>query len=205
MPGSAPPRVLIGGVGYRHLCDYSVGTLVTDRLSERDWPASVSVEDVSYNPIALAQRLEDDPPGRRFTLAIVLSAVERPGRSAGAVHAYRWDQSLPDASSIQAAVVEAVTGVIALDNTLVVCRHLGVWPATVVVIEAEPAWHRFGDELSPAVAVAVDVVGDLATRLALDPALAARLPLSPLGRGACWSEPANDGTERSPGVARRCR
>lgn len=175
-------RVLVGGVGYRNLRDHSFGVLLVDALGAREWPAHVAVEDISYNPIAVLQRLEDDPPARRFGLAIVAGAVER-GRRPGTLDVYRWDQTLPDDAAIQSAVAEAVTGVIALDNTLVVTRRLGTLPPTTVVLDAEPALHAFGRDVSPAVARALDTAGDIVTSLALDPGSAALLRELPLGAG----------------------
>lgn len=175
-------RVLVGGIGYRNLRDHSFGVLAVERLAGRAWPPHVSVEDISYGPIAVVQRLEDDPPDRRFSLAIVVGAVAR-GRPPGTLSAYRWDNGLPDAAAVQAAVAEAVTGVIALDNTMIVARHFDVLPPAVV-IEAEPAIELFGQELSPALETALDRACDLAVGLALDPLLAERLPVAPLGGGA---------------------
>ena len=177
-------RVLIGGVGYRNLRDHSLGVLATDTLAAREWPAHVLVEDVSYNPIAFVQRLEDDAPDRRFGLAILIGAVARPGRKPGSLVIYRWDNALPDAERIQAAVSEAITGTIALDNTLIVGRQFGALPRDVVVIEVEPGWHEFGDELSPAIAAVLDRVCEAATRLALEPAGIARVPEAALGGGS---------------------
>jgi hydrogenase maturation protease len=176
-------RILIGGVAYRNLRDHSFGVLLVEALAAHPLPAGVSVEDISYNPIAVVQRLEDDPPEARFGLAIVAGAVER-GRPAGTLAAYRWDNALPDADTIQAAVAEAVTGVIALDNTLVIARHFGALPAAAVIVEVEPEVHAFGSELSPQVAEALERACDLVTRLALDPAAVGRLPERPLGGGA---------------------
>jgi hydrogenase maturation protease len=170
-------RTLVGGLGYRNLRDHSLGVAVTDLLAEREWPAGILVEDVSYNPIAVVQRLQDQPVDR----ALVVAAIERPGRAPGTIEAYRWDGALPDAERIQAAVAEAVTGVILLDNTLVVGRHFGGLPAEVLVVEVEPAVQEFGDELSPVVAAVFDRVCELVTRLATDPEAANRLPAASLG------------------------
>lgn len=175
----APLNVLIGGLGYRNLRDHSLGVAVSDRLAGRAWPAGVAVEDVSYNPIALVQRLQDDPPAR----AVLVAAVPRPGRRPGAVEAYRWDGALPDAERIQHAVAEAVTGVIFLDNTLVVGRHFGGLPAEVAVVEVEPEVEEFGDDLSSAVAGCFERVCELVGRLATDADAARRLPEAPLGGG----------------------
>ena len=174
-------RVIVAGVGYRNLRDHSVGIAVADRLLDHAWGGDVVVEDLSYNPIAVMQRLEDEPPERRFTRAVMVGAVERGSRPPGTVAAYRWDGVLPSDEEIQRAVSEAVTGVIALDNTLVVTRHFGGLPEDVVVIEVEPGVQEFGDEFSESVARVVDQVCDLAVTMATDAGAPARLPRGPLG------------------------
>lgn len=177
-------RVLVGGVGYRNLRDYSFGVMVADTLAARPWPASVSVEDISYNPIAVVQRLDDEAGDARFELAVVVAAVARPGRVPGTITLYRWDGALPDAEQIQEAVAEAVTGVIALDNTLIVTRHFAERPPRFVVLEMQPGLHEFGDTLSDAVSSSFGRVCDTITHLALNPHVAAALPEAPLGGGA---------------------
>ena len=174
-------RVIVAGVGYQHLRDHSVGPVVVERLLARAFPGDVVVEDLSYNPIAVMQRLDDEPRERRFERAVFVGAVERGDRAAGAVTAYRWDRGLPDDGEIHRAVTEAVTGVISLDNTLVVTQHFGALPDDVVVIEVEPSLPEFGDAFSEAVARAVDQVCDLVGAVISDPSGATRLPRLPLG------------------------
>jgi len=174
-------RVIVAGVGYRNLRDHSVGPIVTDRLLARAWGDDVVVEDLSYNPIAVVQRLEDEPPERRLTRAVLIAAVERGNRPPGAVSAYRWDGILPDDDEVQRAVTEAVTGVIALDNTLVVTRHFGGLPDEVVVIEVEPVVQEFGEDFSEPVARVIDHVCELAITMAMDASAVAHLPRSGLG------------------------
>jgi len=173
-------RVVVAGVGYRNLRDHSVGLAVVDRLDACPWAGEVVVEDLSYNPIAVVQRLEDEPPGRRFARAVVVAAVER-GRAPGTVTAYRWDGVLPGDDEIHRAVTEAVTGVIALDNTLVITRHFGALPDEVIVVEVEPAVHEFGETFSDAVAGVFGSVCELVAGLATEAGAAARLPRAPLG------------------------
>jgi hydrogenase maturation protease len=173
-------RVIVAGVGYRNLRDHSVGMAVVDRLEGRAWPPGVVVEDLSYNPIAVVQRLEDEPADRRFERAVVVGAVQR-GRAPGTVTAYRWDGVLPGDEEIQRAVTEAVTGVIALDNTLIVTQHFAALPNEVVVVEVEPAVHEFGEAFSDAVARVFDRVCELVARLATDAGAGAQLPRAPLG------------------------
>jgi len=174
-------RVIVAGVGYRNLRDHSLGVEIADRLETAVWTDDVVVEDLSYNPIAVMQRLEDEPPERRFQRAVVVGAVERSGRAPGTVAAYRWDGVLPADEEIHRAVTEAVTGVIALDNTLVVTRHFGALPDEVVVVEVEPAVHEFGDTFSEVVGPQLDHVCDLVRTMATRSEAVARLPLAPLG------------------------
>jgi hydrogenase maturation protease len=137
-------RVLVGGIGYRNLRDGSVGLDVIERLAERARDG-VEVEDVSYHPVGLSQNLQERPDYDRIVL---VAAVAR-GRQPGTVTSYRWDGRLPDRDEVQARVSEAVTGVISLDNTLIVCGALGGFPDDVRVVEVEPASEEWGDELSP--------------------------------------------------------
>lgn len=176
-------RVLVGGIGYRNLRDHSLGVVVADHLALRDWPDGVSVEDLSYGPIAVLQRLQDEPEGREFERVVVVSAIPREGRTPGTVTCYRWDGALPSDEEIQRAVADAVTGVILMDNTLVVTRHFGGLPDDVVVVEIEPELHEFGEAFSPTIASVFDDVCELVTSLATDPAAAERIPWAPLGEG----------------------
>ena len=176
-------RVLVGGVGYRNLRDHSVGVVVADHLAKRAWPEGVAVEDVSYNPIAFLQRLDDEPEDRRFDRLVVVAGVSRPGRAPGTVEAYRWDGALPSPEAVQGAVAEAITGVISLDNTLVVTRHFGALPGEALVVEVEPAAEEFGEELSAPVAAVFESLCDRVAALALDADAARYLPATPLGGG----------------------
>ncbi len=173
-------RVLIGGIGYRDLRDYSVGVVATDHLGLRDWPPGVEVDDLSFNPVAVSQRLEDVSAANPIDCLIVVAAVAR-ARRPGTVTAYRWDGVLPDAEAIQSAVAEAVTGVIALDNTLVVVRQFGGLPEMVIVVEIEPAIEEFGEAFSDDVQASFDGLCDLVAELATQPVAAARLDCLPLG------------------------
>lgn len=136
--------MLVGGIGYRNLRDGSIGLHVIERLADRAGDG-IEVEDVSYHPVGLSQNLQERPDYDRIVL---VGAVAR-GREPGTVTAYRWDRWLPADDEVQARVSEAVTGVISLDNTLIVCGALGGLPSDVRVVEVEPASQDWGEELSP--------------------------------------------------------
>ena len=137
-------RVLIGGVGYRFLRDASVGPWVTEQLSPRA-TRDIEIEDLSYHPIGFVHNLQERPPYDRL---VVVGSIRR-GREPGTVSAYVWDRELPPADEIQARVSEAVTGVISLDNLLIVSAALGELPDDVRVVEVEPADEGWGDGFSP--------------------------------------------------------
>ncbi len=176
-----PTRVLVGGIGYRNLTDHSAGVLVVDELARREWPEHVNVEELSYGPIAVVQRLEDETGDRRFGRLIAVSSVARGGgRIPGTITTYRWDRVLPSPDHVQGAVAEAVTGVIAMDNTLVVCRQFGALPDDAVVVEIEPLWQESGEQLSAPIAAIFDELCALVTTLATDEAAVQRLPIATL-------------------------
>jgi hydrogenase maturation protease len=136
-------RVLVGGVGYRFLRDESVGPWVADELAARA-DGEIDVEDVSYHPVGLVHNLQERDPYDRLVL---VGAVRR-GRPAGAIEAYRWSRKLPPREEIQERVSEAVTGVISLENVLIVGEALGGLPSDVRVVEMEPGEERWGEGFS---------------------------------------------------------
>lgn len=164
-------NVLIAGVGYRNLRDLSLGPRVVDRLSGLPWVSGgsasvhhVEVEDLSYNPIAVVQRFQAERP--RYRRIVLLAGVAR-GRAPGTIHVHRWSGHLPDADEIQARIGEAVTGVISLDNLLIIGQHFGIWPDDVVIIEVEPADENWGPGFSSQVADAIPEVIETVRREAL--------------------------------------
>jgi hydrogenase maturation protease len=137
-------RVLVGGVGYRFLRDGALGLYITDTLAARAGDG-IEVEDLGYHPIGFVQNLQERPPYDRIVL---VGAVAR-GRTPGTLEAYRWSHALPDEREIQERVSEAVTGIISLDNLLIISEAFGALPEDVRVVEAEPADEGWGDGFSP--------------------------------------------------------
>ena len=174
-------RTLVGAVGYRNLRDHSAAFEVLERLTQQDLGPDVVVEDTSYNPIAVAQWLDSETPEQGFERVVLVAAAER-GRAAGTITAYRWDGVLPPDDEVQQAIVEAVTGVIALENTVVIAGYFGALPRSLAIVEIEPLEHAFGGDMSPAVREAIEPAADLARRLACDRDAFTALPLRPLPR-----------------------
>lgn len=190
-PDTATPaipalRVMVAGIGYRNLRDHSVGLVVMERLGGRPWPKDIDVvvEDLSYNPVAVSQRFDSEPPGHRFSRLVVVSGVARGGaRWPGAITCYRWDGVLPPDREIRRAMTVAMSGTISIDNTLIVAKHVGSLPDEVIVVEVEPAIQEFGDHFSTPVTVVVDELTERVATLAVDEQAIARLPVAALGGG----------------------
>lgn len=138
--------ILVAGVGYSHLSDLSFGPLLIERLEEMSWPESVHIEDFSYGPIGVLMRLEDDPV--QYSRAIFAGAVER-DRAPGTLNIYTWEGGPDDPEQVQARIAEAVTGVIGLENLLVIMDHFQVLPARTTVIELEPVEQEWGMDMTP--------------------------------------------------------
>ncbi len=175
-------RSVIGGVGYRNLRDHSLGIVMSDELEAHACPPSLLVEDLCYGPVAVAQWFLDEAREAPITRAVFITAIAREdGRPPGTISAYRWDHSLPSDDEIQRCVVDAVTGVIFLDNTLIVVEWMKALPAETIVIEVEPLEHAFGDEMSAGVAAAYAEVRRLALHHATNELAIRELPVQPLG------------------------
>src|SRR2546428_1803368 len=145
-------RIFIGGVGYTNLRDLSIGPVVVPQLQRLEWPAEVEIDDLSLGgPIAAVHRFREAAPYNRVVL---LGSVGR-ARPSGRIYCYRWDGHLPDREEIQMRVAEAVTGVISLDNLLIVGGFFGIWTTDVVVVEIEPCDENWGPEFSEPVQAAI--------------------------------------------------
>jgi hydrogenase maturation protease len=156
-------RTLIAGVGYSNLSDLSVGPIVAAGLRQEKWPSHIEVDDLSYGPIAVVHRFaEVSPPYQRLVL---VGSADR-GLEGARLRCYRWEGSLPGPEEVQRRVAEAVTGVIDLDNLLIIMRQFGGLPAEVFVVEVQPVVMGFGLEPGPAVAALLPEVRRLARALA---------------------------------------
>jgi hydrogenase maturation protease len=158
-------NVMVAGVGYTNLRDLSVGPVLVPRLREMDWPEGVEVDDLSFGPIAVVLRMRDRPG--YYHRMVLVSAVER-GRPPGGPYCYRWTGELPDPEEIQARVGEAVTGVISVDNLLIVAEHFGALPRDVIVVEVEPEDTGWGPGFTPTIEGTLDPTIDLVRQVTLN-------------------------------------
>jgi len=153
--------VLVSGIGYSNMSDLSFGRVLLGELEKMNWSENVHVEDLNFGPIMIYQWLEESPV--KFDKAILVSAAKR-GREPGTLEVYPWIDPQPSADEIQASIGEAVTGVISLENLLIVCQHFGVFPEDVTIVEIEPLKEDWGLEFSPVVAAKVGEAIELVKR-----------------------------------------
>lgn len=158
-------RVLIACVGYRFMRDLSVGPDLIPALSQLDWPEGVEVCDLHFGPIHMVHWLEERPG--YFGRIVFVAAMDR-GRERGRVYCYRWDGVLPDPNEIQQRVGEGVTGVISLDNLLIVGQYFGALPPDVMVVEVEPEDMGWGPGCSPQIEALLPEVIETVRQAALD-------------------------------------
>lgn len=131
-----PTRVLVAGVGYSFMRDWSIGPRLVTDLLQRQWPAGVDIEDWSFGPLDGLHRLQwADPPYDR----VVYFGAEPRGRAIGTITRREWRRSdLPDPEAIQDRVGEAISGVLSLDGLIYVTAAFNALPEDVVILEVEP-------------------------------------------------------------------
>lgn len=158
-------RVLVGTIGYENLRDFSIGPKLLPELRAIDWPPGVDVEEMNWGPIAIVQNFEamTTPYDR-----VVILTANRRDRPTGTITTYRWCGDLPSDEEIQDRVSEAVTGVISLDNLLIVGEYFEIWPDEVIIIDVEPGPEESGEELTPAVEVVVPAVLEIVRHVAIN-------------------------------------
>ena len=138
--------ILVAGVGYQHLSDLSFGSVLVERMQAMEWPDDVCVEDFGWGPISILHWFEESP-GKKFERAIFAGAVES-GREPGKLYTYAWLADRPDPEVVQERISEALTGVISLENLLIIAQHFEALPSDTTVIELEPVEQEWGSDRS---------------------------------------------------------
>ena len=160
-------RVLIGIVGHSPILDrYPLGPLLMQDLQSRDWGAMiVDIENMTWSPIHVTQRLQDHQKSYDRTVLIGSSAgCLKPGN----VVTYRWLGGEMSTLKLQERVYEGVTGVVSLDNTLVIGDYFKVWSDEVFTVEIDLPEDTFG-EIVMAENIGLESEANLPEILGFDP------------------------------------
>ncbi|MEE8321861.1 MAG: hypothetical protein V3R68_08480 [Gammaproteobacteria bacterium] len=137
-------RVAIGLVGYyQFIRGYPLGPELRERLDEISWhEIDVNIKEMNWGPIAIVQDFQAS--SIPYDRIVLVAGVDR-GMQAGSVTCRHWLGGKLDDSVVQDRIFEAVTGVINLDNLLVIGEHFNIWPEELITIEVQLADSSFGD------------------------------------------------------------
>ena len=136
-------RTIIGIVGYYGFVrGYPLGPELMERLQASPWPEGVEIREMNWGPIAIVQDFQAQPlkPER----VVLVGALDR-GLPDGSVCSRRWGGGAIDLAAVQRRMFEAVTGVISIDNLLVIGAHFGVWPSETFTVELQWPESGLGD------------------------------------------------------------
>ena len=136
-------RAIIGIVGYYGFVRcYPLGPELMERLNAQAWPDGVEIREMNWGPVAIVQDFQAQPekPDR----VVLVGALDR-GLELGTVSCRRWAGGTLDAAAVQRRMFEAVTGVISLDNLLVIGAQFGVWPRETFTVELQWPESGLGD------------------------------------------------------------
>lgn len=137
-------QVVIGLVGYyQFVRGYPIGPELLERLEEiHQQGDEFVIKEMNWGPIAIVQDFQASAVS--YDRIVLVAAVDR-GLDPGTVTCRHWIGGKLDLQAIQERVFEAVTGIISLDNLLVIGEHFGIWPDELITVEVQLADSAFGD------------------------------------------------------------
>lgn len=136
-------RTIVGIVGYYGFVrGYPLGPEMMARLRALPWPSGVEIREMNWGPVAIVQdfQAQPDKPDR----VVLVGALDR-GLAEGTVSCRRWAGGTLDLGAVQRRMFEAVTGVISLDNLLVIGAQFGIWPEQTYTVELQWPESGLGD------------------------------------------------------------
>jgi hypothetical protein len=136
-------RVIIGIVGYYGFVrGYPLGPELMERLQALPWSRDAEIREMNWGPVAIVQDFQAAP--ERPDRVVLVGALDR-GLPEGTVSCRRWTGGAFDPAAVQRRMFEAVTGVISLDNLLVIGEQFGIWPAETCTVELQWPDSGLGD------------------------------------------------------------
>ena len=136
-------RTVIGIVGYYGFVrGYPLGPELMERLRAVAWPEGVEIREMNWGPVAIVQDFQAQP--ERPERVVLVGALDR-GLPEGQVSCRRWEGGALEVAAVQQRMFEAVTGVISLDNLLVIGGHFGIWPRQTFTVELQWPESGLGD------------------------------------------------------------
>ncbi len=147
-------KVLIAGVGHPNLKDLSFGQVLLPHLKKQKWTEDFDLENLSFGAIAVLQWFQDHPG--KYDRVVFVSAAERMGRPPGTLDISDWDFAPLDETVVQECVAESVTGIISVDNLMMILQYFKALPPEIVLLDLEPVDSEIGFECSPEITARFD-------------------------------------------------
>ncbi len=140
----AMPKIIIGLIGYyQFIQGYPLGPELKARLANVDWNnIEIQIKEMNWGPIAIVQDFQSD--AINYDRIVLVAAVDRK-ITLHSVTCRQWLGTRLDTRLIQDRIFEAVTGVISLDNLLVIGEHFKIWPKELITVEVQLSDTSFGD------------------------------------------------------------
>jgi len=145
-PSGVGGKTYIGTVGYHNLSNHSIGPAMLPQLQKMQWADGVEVDELNWGPIAIVQKFQALPTA--YHRVVLLAAIERPGRNIGEITVYKWMGKLPDEELIQRCIGDAVTGVISVENLLIIGEYFKIWNGETFVVDVEPGPEEAGEHFT---------------------------------------------------------
>ena len=138
------PTVMVGIVGYSAVVEsYPLGPKLLEELENifGDNP-NVILENFTWSPVHIVQRLQGGEMTRpdRIVLVGLAAGSSKPGT----VAVHRWVGGTQPEAKVQERIYEAMTGIVDLENTLMIGSYFNVWPDECLTVEADLAPDTFG-------------------------------------------------------------
>lgn len=138
------PKVMVGIVGYSAVVEsYPLGPKLLQEIEAifGDAP-NVIIENFTWSPVHIVQRLQGGEMERpdRIILVGLAADTKRPGT----VSAHRWIGGSQPEAMVQERIYEAVTGIVDLENTLMIGSYFKAWPKECLTVEVDLAADTFG-------------------------------------------------------------
>lgn len=135
---------MVGIVGYSAVVEsYPLGPKLLEELENifGDNP-NVILENFTWSPVHIVQRLQGGEMTRpdRIVLVGLAAGSSKPGT----VAVHRWVGGTQPEAKVQERIYEAVTGIVDLENTLMIGSYFNVWPDECLTVEADLAPDTFG-------------------------------------------------------------
>ena len=159
-------KTFVGTVGYHILGNHSIGPMLLPRLQKMVSLPHIKVDELNWGPVAVVQQFQAEK--EPFQRVILLCAIERPGRNIGDITIFQWKGGLPDEQQIQACVGDAATGVISVENLLVIGEYFKIWQEEVFLVDVEPGEEIAGEQLTAEVENKIPEILQTVYTLAVD-------------------------------------